>query len=78
MKKVFKIALGIAGLYGLLMIPLPEKEREPQKATGTPFVWDRDALWSDLEKTFKEAKAMQPKKLDSLANQGRLLHYSVW
>lgn len=68
MKKVFKIALGIAGLYGLLMIPLPEKEWEPPKGPGTPFVWDRDALWSDLEKTFKEAKAMQPKTLDSLVN----------
>jgi len=66
MKKVFKIALGIAGVYGLLMIPLPEKEWEPPKASGTPFIWNRDALWSDLEKTFNEGKAMQPEKLDSL------------
>ena len=56
----------IAGLYGLLMIPLPEKEWEPPKAQGTPFIWNRDALWSDLEKTFNEGKAMQPEKLDSL------------
>ena len=66
MKKILKIALVLAGIYGLLLIPLPEREREPQKASGTPFLWDRDALWSNLEKTFNAGKAMQPEKLDSL------------
>jgi len=69
MKKLLKIALGIAGLYGLLMIPLPEKEWEPPKAPGTPFTWNRDSLWSDLEKTFNEGKMMPPEKLDSLVRQ---------
>ena len=66
MKKILKIALALAGIYGLLLIPLPDREKEPQKASGTPFIWDRDALWSDLEKTFNAGKAMQREKLDSL------------
>lgn len=66
MKKILKIALIVAGLYGLLLIPIPEKERALQKASQTPFIWDRDALWNQLEQQFVMARAMPAEQLDSM------------
>lgn len=66
MKKIFKVLLIIIGLYFLLLIPLPQNTRELHKASQSPFIWDQDALWENLEKTFLNARAMPSHKLDSL------------
>ena len=66
MKKIFKVLLVVAGLYFLLLIPLPENTGELQKASQSPFIWDQDALWENLEKTFLKARAMPNNELDSL------------
>lgn len=69
MKKLLKFILALAGLYCLLLIPMPQKQGEVQKASRTPFIWDQDTLWEHLEKTFLQGKAMPPAKLDSLVRQ---------
>ncbi|MEJ2163658.1 MAG: YiiX/YebB-like N1pC/P60 family cysteine hydrolase [Robiginitalea sp.] len=69
MQKLLKFILVLAGLYCLLLIPIPQKERELQEASRTPFVWDQDALWQHLEKTFLTGKAMPAAKLDSLVGR---------
>lgn len=69
MKKILKILLILAGVYGLLLIPLPQKEGEIQKASEAPFVWDQDALWERLEASFLSGKAMPASTLDSLVNR---------
>ena len=66
MKKILKAVLIALGLYCLLLIPIPEKDGELQKASQAPFVWDRDALWNQLETEFIKARAMPPEQLDSL------------
>ncbi|NNE03258.1 MAG: hypothetical protein HKN52_08830, partial [Eudoraea sp.] len=66
MKNIYKILLAILGLYLILLIPMPQKDRAPQMASQTPFLWDQDALWEQLEITFLKAKEMPSEELDSL------------
>ena len=66
MKKIYKVLLIVAGLYFLLLIPLPQNTVELQKASQSPFVWDQDALWENLEKTFLKAREMPPDELPSV------------
>ncbi|MCX2718453.1 YiiX/YebB-like N1pC/P60 family cysteine hydrolase [Lentiprolixibacter aurantiacus] len=66
MKKLLKIILLLTGVYLLLMIPLPQKERELQKASKSAFLWDQDALWNQLERAFLEGRKMPAAVLDSL------------
>ena len=66
MKKILKVILILAGVYALLLIPLPQKDGDLQRASQTPFIWDQDALWAQLEKKFLEAKAMPADQLDSI------------
>ena len=66
MKKFITFLLLIAGLYLLLLIPMPENKSEPQKASQIPFIWDQDALWENLEIAFIQAKAIPSEELDSI------------
>ena len=66
MKKVFTFLLILAGLYLLLLIPMPKTEAAPQKASEIPFIWGQDALWANLETSFLKAKKMPTKALDSV------------
>ncbi|MGB5481653.1 MAG: hypothetical protein WBM91_11290, partial [Eudoraea sp.] len=66
MKKFITFLLIIAGLYLLLLIPMPENKNEPQKASEIPFIWDQDALWENLEIAFLRAKAISSEELDSI------------
>ena len=66
MKKFLRIVLILAGLYLLLLIPLPQNEHELQKPSQTPFVWGQDTLWESLETNFMSAKAMPSVTLDSI------------
>ena len=66
MKKFYKFLLILVGLYLVLLIPIPQKDSEPQMATQTPFIWDQDTLWEQLESTFLKAKEMPSEALDSI------------
>ena len=66
MKKVYKFLLALIGLYLVLLIPMPQNDQEPQMASETPFLWDKDALWEQLESTFLKAKKMPAEVLDSI------------
>ena len=66
MKKFSKILLIMAAAYCLLLIPFPQNESDPKKASQTPFLWDQDALWKQLEDAFLKAKEMPPGELDSI------------
>ncbi len=68
MKKILKVLLVLAGVYCLLLIPLPQKDGALQKPSQAPFVWDQDALWEQLEASFLSGKAMPAATLDSLVN----------
>ena len=69
MKKFITFLLIIAGLYLLLLIPMPENKSEPQKASEIPFIWDQDALWENLEIAFLRAKAIPSEELDSIVQE---------
>ncbi len=53
--KAFAAGLGAAAI--LLTLPLPAPDVAPAPAGGEPFVWNRDALWQDLEASFVAARA---------------------
>lgn len=66
MKKFFLVLMLLAGLYLLLLIPIPENEGVPQKASETPFIWNQDTLWTSLETAFIKAKGIPSRTLDSI------------
>jgi hypothetical protein len=47
---------------------MPQKNTPPQMASQIPFLWDRDALWEQLESTFLKAKGMPSEELDSIVD----------
>src|SRR5262245_33518676 len=52
----WRVVFGLAAVYLFLMIPDPAPK--PVKGAGKkPFVWNRDAFWSQQEKQFLEARA---------------------
>ena len=69
MKKIFLFLKIIAGVYLLLLIPLPQNKEELQKAKQIPFIWNQNELWEELETSFKQAKEIPAKKLDSLVEE---------
>jgi len=69
MKKIFLFLKIIIGLYLLLLIPFPQKEQKIQKASEVPFSWNQNELWQKLELSFKHAKSMPEKELDSMVEK---------
>ena len=69
MKKIFLFLKIIAGVYLLLLIPLPQNKEELQNAKQIPFIWNQNELWEELEASFKQAKEIPAKKLDSLVGE---------
>ncbi|MBK8611481.1 MAG: hypothetical protein IPL84_16470 [Chitinophagaceae bacterium] len=64
-------ALGI--LYLLLLIP-DSKEKNIGTVTGkTPFVWNRDGQWLQMEALFQQARQMDSIKLDSAVGFHKLI-----
>ena len=66
MKTFLKFLLMIIGLYFLLLIPLPKFDNKPEKASKTPFIWNQDKLWAQLEKNFQQAGNIPSEVLDSI------------
>ena len=81
MAKRKKILLFVGGALALaylgLMIPAPAIE-VPQLADASPFAWDRDGYWSNLQSRFEEARSQEcqtlsPQIEDRLLKIDRLL-----
>jgi hypothetical protein len=66
MKKIFRFLIVLAGVYFLLLIPLPQNKRELQKSSKIPFIWDQNRLWEKLETSFINAREIPANKLDSI------------
>ena len=69
MRKFFLLLKIVVGLYLILLIPLPQKEQKLLKASETPFTWDQDQLWEKLELSFRHAKSVPVKELDSKVDE---------
>ncbi len=69
MKTFLKILLMIVGIYFLLLIPVPNFKDNPEKASKTPFFWNNDKLWNQLEINFKQARKFPSQELDSTVNK---------
>ena len=68
MKKFLKFVSLIIVLYFLLLIPMPQSEKEVQTASGSAFIWGQDKIWDQLEISFKNAKEIPSEELDSIVN----------
>lgn len=53
-------------MYLLLLIPVPNLQNEPRKASKTPFLWNQDTLLNTLETNFQQALKTSSNELDSL------------
>ena len=69
MKKFKKISLrllvALVLLYLLLLIPDFKQDSLVIKTNQRSFVWNRDSLWTSLEKDFTRSGLLQPAQLDS-------------
>lgn len=65
-KQAFRFVAGcllaVVALYLLLLIPEPAPS-PPKGAGKQPFIWNRQALWSELESSFNAARAESPDQL---------------
>ncbi len=67
-KRILYFIAALALLYLLLLIP-DAKEKTIRTQTGkTPFAWNRDAQWLQMEELFRQAKQMDTVKLEALIN----------
>ncbi|MFM6926586.1 MAG: YiiX/YebB-like N1pC/P60 family cysteine hydrolase, partial [Ferruginibacter sp.] len=67
-KRILYCIAALALLYLLLLIP-DSKEKDFKVETGkSPFAWNRDAQWKEMEELFRLAKQMDTAKLDSAIN----------
>jgi hypothetical protein len=72
-KRILYFIAALAFLYLLLLIP-DAKEKPISVQTGkTPFAWNRDAQWLQMEELFRQAKQMDTIKLDSLINKYKVV-----
>lgn len=59
------VLLPLAVLYALLLIP--DAEATPVRTdAGTPFAWNRDTTWHQLEAVYRQARSLDSSALDSL------------
>lgn len=65
LRNFFRFWLVIALVYLLLLIPDSKKEID-QTRENSPFLWDQDSLWHQLEAKYKEYKSFDTTRLDSL------------
>lgn len=55
-KKIIYPLFGIFLLYGLLMVPVNQSIEIQSKANATPFIWNQDEKWEQLEEQFNKAR----------------------
>ena len=63
-KTVLITFLAIIGFYGILLIP-DSDAREIREAGGSPFEWNRDTYWNELEVQYDHARTLNSSVLDS-------------
>lgn len=77
MKKIknilLRIIIGLAALYLLLLIPNADESVAKAAAGKTPFVWNQDLVWHEMENNFKEAKKLPNQKRDSFIQNWKML-----
>jgi hypothetical protein len=67
-KRLLQFAVFLIAVYAILLIP-DQQTTVVNHANEIPFAWNRDSLWQSLEKTFVEARGMDPLMLDSVIQQ---------
>lgn len=67
-KGVFRISVFIIVLYGLLLIPGNNTINIESEGNSTPFIWDADEKWNQLENQFNEYKNSDRQELISQQN----------
>lgn len=55
-KKALYAIIGIVLIYALLLIPGNNKVHIEREGNSTPFVWNQDRKWDELETKFRKAK----------------------
>ena len=55
-KNILYILLLTAVLYGLLLIPDTSSINIESEGNSTPFIWDLDERWNELEEKFSYAR----------------------
>jgi hypothetical protein len=66
------ILITIVGTYGILMIP----DKEPTtilSGNGTPFVWNQEEFWNELEQKFIQAQSLSVESNSLLDSCDRIL-----
>jgi hypothetical protein len=63
---LFRIFILLAALYVVLLIPDSDDTAVNLPIGKTPFVWNQDTLWLQMENNFKQAKQMPPPQRDSV------------
>ncbi|MDZ7805941.1 MAG: YiiX/YebB-like N1pC/P60 family cysteine hydrolase [Gracilimonas sp.] len=58
-KEIVYLLTGLLVFYGVLMIPLDTSPEIQNSSNETPFVWDQDERWEQLELNFNTAKTDQ-------------------
>ncbi len=66
LKKVGYVLAALGILYLLLLIPDAKEKPAPIETGETPFTWNSDAQWQQMENLFKQARQMQKLQLDSV------------
>ncbi|WP_242094131.1 YiiX/YebB-like N1pC/P60 family cysteine hydrolase [Aestuariivivens sediminicola] len=69
MKKIYLLLKILGILYVLLLIPSPQDKTPIQTASKTPFTWNQDSLWKNLENRFITARALSSIKRDSMVGK---------
>ncbi|MBO6794143.1 MAG: hypothetical protein JJ895_09535 [Balneolaceae bacterium] len=71
MKKIIFYSIGtLTILYGLLLIPNSSDIQIETKGEETPFVWNQDERWNDLEEQFKQVRTAESTEIESMVDAG--------
>lgn len=58
------LCLSLVLLYAVLLVPDAD-DALVHKASGTPFLWNRDSTWKQLEAVYRQARALDSAALDA-------------
>jgi hypothetical protein len=72
-KKILYLLAGLAVVYLLLLIPDTKQKPVDIKTGKTPFAWNKDEQFLQMEALFKQAKQMDKTLLDSLIAVNKLI-----
>ncbi|MFN8252450.1 MAG: YiiX/YebB-like N1pC/P60 family cysteine hydrolase [Ferruginibacter sp.] len=75
-KNLLRALVALAALYLVLLIPGSSDDALNLPQNKTPFAWNQDAVWLQMEQEFKAAKKMPAADMDTITGfyQKKLLH----